>query len=76
MPDYKEMYLTLFRATEKAIGVLIDAQQECEEMYLNAPEPELILLERTDAEKNRNSTGSDNAERLPGPTGRGAVLYQ
>ena len=69
MPDYKEMYLTLFRATEKAINILIDAQQECEEMYLNrtnasifcpnaalvvylnAPKTELILLERTESDK-------------------------
>lgn len=35
MPDYKEMYLKLFRATEKAINELINAQQECEELYLN-----------------------------------------
>ena len=41
MPDYKEMYLSLFRATEKAINLLIAAQQECEELYLSAPEPEL-----------------------------------
>lgn len=51
MPDYKEMYLTLFRATERAINLLIDAQQECEEMYLNAPETELVLLERVETEK-------------------------
>ena len=42
MPDYKEMYLTLFRATEEALRVLIDAQRACEELYLSAPEPELM----------------------------------
>ena len=36
MPDYKELYLTMMRASEKAIRVLIEAQQECEERYLNA----------------------------------------
>ena len=36
MPDYKEMYFRLFRATEDAIELLIKAQQECEEMYLSA----------------------------------------
>lgn len=37
---YKEMYLHLMRETEKAIRILIAAQQECEERYLNAaPEP-------------------------------------
>ena len=36
--DYKEMYLKLFRATETAIRVLVEAQQECEEAYLAAAE--------------------------------------
>ena len=43
MPDYKEMYLKLFRATETAISCLIEAQRECEEMYINAPEPKTCL---------------------------------
>ena len=34
MPDYQELYLTLFRATTKAIDLLVQAQQECEERYL------------------------------------------
>lgn len=38
MPDYKEMYLTMVRASEKAVSVLIEAQRECEELYLSAPE--------------------------------------
>ncbi len=44
VPDYKEMYEKLFRATESAINILITAQRECEEMYINAPEPELKLV--------------------------------
>ena len=44
MPDYKEMYLTLFRATEQAINLLIAAQQTCEDMYVNAPEDKLSTL--------------------------------
>ena len=35
MPDYKEMYLKMVRASERAINILIEAQQECEEMYLS-----------------------------------------
>lgn len=56
MPDYKEMYLTMVRETEKAInileevekaaGILIAAQQKCEEMYINAPESSVVLLPR------------------------------
>ena len=44
MPDYKEMYLTLFRATEQAVNLLIAAQRECEEQYMRHPEPELVVL--------------------------------
>ena len=54
MPDYKEMYLKLFRATETAISCLIEAQRECEDMYINAPEPKSFLhlysAEDTDGE--------------------------
>lgn len=52
MPDYQEMYLKMVRATEKAIraeetvlNTLIQAQRECEELYLAAPEPELKIVE-------------------------------
>ncbi len=57
MPDYKEMYLTLFRATEKARRILEDAQLECEELYLSAPETKITLLE--------SSKGSDTAFDIP-----------
>ena len=33
MIDYKELYLTMFRATEKAMNILAEAQRECEELY-------------------------------------------
>lgn len=39
-PNYKEMYLKLFRASENAINLLVSAQQECEEMYLSTAEEE------------------------------------
>lgn len=45
MPDYKEIYLKLFRASEKAVNLLIAAQQEYEEIYLSSPEPELKIVE-------------------------------
>lgn len=35
MPDYKEMYLKLFRASEEAVNLLIAAQRECEEIYVS-----------------------------------------
>ena len=37
-PDYKEMYLKMVRASEDAINILIEAQKECEEMYISASE--------------------------------------
>lgn len=36
MPDYKEMYLIMVRAAEQAQNILIEAQQKCKEMYLDA----------------------------------------
>mgnify|MGYP000562402696 FL=1 len=61
MVDYKKMYLTMFNATEDAINALenvrqalIQAQQDCEELYISAPEQDeesesgkLIVLSAT-----------------------------
>lgn len=33
MPDYETRYFTMFRATDQAIRLLIQAQRECEELY-------------------------------------------
>ena len=33
MADYKQMYLTLLDATEKAINELISVQRACEEIF-------------------------------------------
>ncbi len=40
MEDYKQMYLTLFHATEEAANLLIQAQQKCEELYISSGEAE------------------------------------
>lgn len=52
--DYKEMYMKMMRASEAAINILIEAQRECEEMYLEATEPILDAIrqeqERLDEE--------------------------
>ena len=42
--DFKEMYLRMVRASEEAIRLLIEAQQECEEMYVGATAPRLEEL--------------------------------
>ena len=49
MPDDKEMYLKMVRASEKAIRILAEAQQECEELYISAPEPELKMLDPSES---------------------------
>ena len=40
MPDYKEMYFIMVRAAEQAQNILIEVQQKCEEMYLDAQDDE------------------------------------
>lgn len=44
MPDYKEMYLKMFRAAEEAVNILIAAQRDCEEMYIRDPQPIVRML--------------------------------
>ena len=43
MPDYKALYLTLFRRTEQALSLLEQAEQEAEDALLRANEPPLHL---------------------------------
>ena len=43
MPNYGEMYLKMFRASEKAINLIIAAQQECEALYIDETPPALQL---------------------------------
>jgi len=38
--DYKAMYFKLMREVAKAVDILIKAQQECEDMYIEAGEEE------------------------------------
>ena len=40
MTDYKQMYLTLLDATEKAINELISAQRACEEIFIHSSDQE------------------------------------
>ena len=51
MADYKEMYLKMMRASEQAIRILIEAQQECEEMYLSSEPTILSLVKDEEAAK-------------------------
>lgn len=40
MTDYKEMYHELMSAAERAINILIEAQQKCEDIYAETCEPD------------------------------------
>ena len=44
MDVYKQMYLTLLDATEKAMEQLIAAQRACEELYVLAAEEEQNVI--------------------------------
>lgn len=48
MPDYKKMYFKMMDATEKAIEILIEAQRECEEIYISAED------EQTETKQSQN----------------------
>ena len=41
--DYKELYLKMVRASEEAMRILIKAQQECEELYLQAEDEDQTI---------------------------------
>jgi len=56
MPDYKELYLTLFRETTKAISILQKAQQTTEESYISEelfPDDRIILLNTDEINENK-----------------------
>lgn len=44
MPDYKELYLKLFRASEQAIHTHMTAQRECEELYISEQNAKLNVV--------------------------------
>jgi len=54
MPNYQEMYGIMVRATEKAMRILIEAQQKCEELAIAEENPVLILPL---SDKKNSSTG-------------------
>lgn len=67
MADYRAMYLTMARETEKAVTLagqalhaLITAQRECEDMYINAPDP-IIELVNTDVPLRQDGRVGPNA---------------
>jgi len=66
MPDYKEMYLKMVRATEAAMDCLIAAQRECEEMYIQA-EAEKVLPFDPPPRAKRPKTAPETIANRPDP---------
>ena len=60
MPDYKEMYLKMVRASERTINILIEAQRECEGMYLS--EPELTVFPDKEEAPERRDTQAQGVD--------------
>jgi len=53
MPDYAAMYKRLFNSQTTAIQILQEAQQDTEEMYIEAPEPTITILERKEPDEDK-----------------------
>ena len=50
LPDYKEMYLELFRAQTKAIRLLQEAQRATEEIYMESKPDDYELFTLIDCD--------------------------
>lgn len=59
MPDYQSMYKKLFQSQTKAIRILQEAQQDTEEMYISAPDPDIRVLDTKKPTGKTDETDSD-----------------
>lgn len=50
MADYAKLYHHLFNSQTRAIEILVKAQQETEELYMSAPDPDIRVLDSRKAE--------------------------
>ena len=58
-PDYKTMYLELFRASEQAARILREAQLRAEEHLLEEPPPPLRLEDWPDGSPQEDADPED-----------------
>lgn len=58
MPDYKALYGKLYRAVEKSIFLLREAQEECETLYMEELNAEIDMDQFTSFSKD----ASENQE--------------
>jgi hypothetical protein len=45
MPDYQKMYMNLFNKVTDVIAELQEVQRQTENLYIESPEPEIVILE-------------------------------
>lgn len=57
MPDYQAMYRQLFNAQTQTIEILQKAQQMTEQMYIDSPEPDIVVLPAKAPEKTDGTQG-------------------
>ena len=62
MPDFQEMYYTLFRRITAVINDLQEVQRKTEEMYVSAEPPELIVLDTGNPKDDTLSETENNAK--------------
>ena len=58
--DYRKMYLHLMNKTEDAINMLIEAQQMCEELYLQSTDGEEAEYGKEEKKKRRRKSDAEN----------------
>lgn len=51
MADYQKLYYVLFHAMTDAIAILQKAQQDAEELYISAEEPEFRVVDMLEYQK-------------------------
>lgn len=44
MPDYKKMYLHMAHEVERAVRILTEVQQECEDIYIDSADDPVIMI--------------------------------
>ena len=62
LPDYEELYYSMFRATEKAISILIDAQRKAEETIISDETQAIILLTKQEDTKREHERSAKETE--------------
>jgi len=63
MPDYAAMYKRLFQSQTQAIEILQKAQQDTEEMYISAPNPEIRVLDTKKQVADTDETDETNGDK-------------